>query len=76
MLMRPSLVKSWPLRALRVGMHAVEHVDAPGHALDEVFGRAGAHQIARPIGGRRPAVAPTTAYISSIGSPTLSPPIA
>ena len=29
------------------GHHAVEHVDAAGHALDQVFGRAHAHQVAR-----------------------------
>src|SRR5439155_15739913 len=31
------------------GQHAVEHVDAACDALDEIPGRAGAHQIPRPI---------------------------
>src|SRR3546814_7473899 len=29
--------------------HAVEHVDAPAHSLDDIIGLAYAHQIARTI---------------------------
>src|SRR3989442_8470252 len=36
------------------GQHAIEHVDAAGDAFDQVFGRAGAHQIPRPIGRQPP----------------------
>jgi hypothetical protein len=31
------------------GHHAVEHVDAAGHAFDQVFRRAHAHQVARLV---------------------------
>ena len=35
--------------------HAVEHVDAARDRLDEIVGRADAHQIARPVGRQLPA---------------------
>src|SRR4051794_38759902 len=33
--------------------HAVEHVDAARDRLQEIFGRADAHQVAGTIGGKR-----------------------
>ena len=77
MLSRPVRVKSCPLRAFLVGMHAVEHVDAARHAFDQVGRRAGPHQIAGPVIGQprgRPARRRRTSR--RCGSPTLSPPIA
>ena len=51
MLSRPSAVKAVPLRPFRVGRHAVEHVHAAPHRLDDVVRIADPHEVARAAGG-------------------------
>ena len=53
MVSRPSLVKSWPLRALRVGITQSNRSMPRDDGLDDVERRADAHQVARPVGGQQ-----------------------
>ena len=77
MLMRPCAGEELAVARVAGRHHAVEHVDAAGDALDEVLGRPRTHQIARLVGGQAAGrLLGRRAYITSTGSPTLSPPIA
>ena len=49
---RPRRVKSWPLRALRVGSTQSNMSTPARHRLDEVLRRAHAHQVARLVRGQ------------------------
>src|SRR5713101_10036618 len=41
--------KSLAITAVTCGQHAIEHVDAAGDGLDQVFGRPDSHQITRLV---------------------------
>ena len=52
MLIGPSAVNACPVPPGAGRQHAVEHVDAAHHRLDDVVGLADAHQVARLVGGQ------------------------
>lgn len=60
----PSVVNSMPLRPLRVGHHAVEHVDSPLDALQQIGRRAHAHQIAGFVAGQQAVKQPRSSRTS------------
>ena len=72
----PREVNAWPVRPLRVGQHAIEHIDAARDRLNQVFRRADTHQISRLIGGHARRDVFNDLEHHGFSSPTLRPPIA